>query len=77
MKQRLSDTVLRRKLAAMDDEIAIKAGEVEDLELELETLHSKRKAFAKRNCPHTKTTSSSGSMGRWPETTCDLCGIEL
>lgn len=76
MSQRLSDTVLRRKLAEMDDAIAIKAGEVEDLQLELEALYNKRKAFARRNCPHTKTYTRS-IMGRETETRCNLCEIEL
>lgn len=72
----MNEQELKAKLAEMDAAIKEKRGEVEDAQLELKHLHEKRSAFARRNCPHTKTYQRS-IMGREYETRCDLCNEEL
>lgn len=63
-------------LATMDADIATKRAEVEDATLDLKHLREKRKAFAMRNCPHTKKYQRS-VMGRDIDTHCELCNEQL
>lgn len=70
------DITVQHKLESMDEEINAKALELEDAQLELEMLHKKRTAWARRYCAHAKTTTRS-IMGKETETNCNLCGLEV
>jgi len=72
----MNETDLKIALAQMDAEIADKRGDVEDAQLELKHLAEKRRAFAKRNCPHTNKYTRS-IMGRETERRCELCNEEV
>lgn len=72
----MKELELREALKVMDDEIAVKRGEIEDAHLDLKHLAEKRSAWAKRNCPHERTFERS-VMGREIEKRCSLCNEEI
>jgi hypothetical protein len=71
-KNPVDEKELKAKLVEMDQAIKSKQADVEDTQLELKHLREKRKAFANRNCPHTKKYQRS-VMGREIDTYCELC----
>jgi hypothetical protein len=72
----MDENELKTKLAELDAALKVKAGEVEDAQLELKHMREKRRAFARRNCKHQRTYQRS-IMGREFETRCETCNEEV
>jgi hypothetical protein len=67
---------LKAKLKELDDQLAVLAAEIEDMQYDAEALLKKRRAFARRNCDHVRTRQRS-VMGKEIITYCDICDEEL